>query len=84
MQWSEVRALFPNTFVLVEDRRSHIENGEWHVDEVAVIQPLHDGKEALLAVRAAHGTTFVYHTKHPEIVMPIRSKPPYRGTAREA
>ena len=83
MHWSEVRALFPNTFVLVEDQRSHIENGEWHVDEVAVIRPLHDGKEALLAVRAAHGSTFVYHTKHPEIVMPIRSKPAYRGTARE-
>ncbi|NMP25191.1 hypothetical protein [Sulfobacillus harzensis] len=83
MQWSEVRALFPNTFVLMEDQRSYTENGEWHVDEVAVIRPLHDGKEALMAVRAAHGSTFVYHTKHPEIVMPIRSKPAYRGAERE-
>ncbi len=46
MQWSEVRTLFPNSFVLVEDQRSHIENDEWHVDEVAVIRSLHDGKEA--------------------------------------
>ena len=83
MQWPEVRALFPNTFVLMEDQQSYTENGKWHVDEVAVIRPLHDGKEALMAMRAARGSTFVYHTKHPKIVMPIRSKPSYRGTARE-
>lgn len=83
MQWSQVRALFPNTFVLMEDQQSHTENGEWHVDDVAVIRPLQDGREALMAVRVAHGATFVYHTKHPVIVIPIRPKPAYRGDARE-
>ena len=27
-------------FVLVEDQKSHVENGELHVEEVAVIRPL--------------------------------------------
>jgi|GEM_PF-4860477 len=43
MQWSEVRSLFPDSFVLVEDQKSHVENGELHVEEVAVIRPLADG-----------------------------------------
>ena len=81
MRWSEVRTLFPDTFVLVEDQRSYIENGEWHVEEVAVIRALHDGQEAMQELMKAHGPVFVYHTKHPVIVMPIRSKPAYRGVA---
>lgn len=82
MQWSEVRRLFPDTFVLVEDQKSHVENGELHVEEVAVIRPLTDGKEAMDELMKAHGTVFVYHTKHPQIAMPIRTKPAFRGIAQ--
>ena len=69
MQWSEVRSLFPDSFVLVEDQKSHVENGELHVEEVAVIRPLADGKEAMDELMKAHQS----------IAMPIRSKPAYRG-----
>ena len=79
MQWSAVRSLFPDSFVLVEDQRSHVENGELHVEEVAVIRPLADGKEAMDELMKAHGSVFVYHTKHQSIAMPIRPKPAYRG-----
>jgi hypothetical protein len=82
MRWSEVRQLFPDTFVLVEDQKSQVVNGELHVEEVAVIRPLQGGKEAMDELMNAHGKVFVYHTKHDEVVMPIRTKPAYRGVVQ--
>ena len=79
MQWSEVRERFPNQFVLIEELASHMENGELHVEEVAVIRPLADGREAFNELMQAHDKVFVYHTKHEHIAMPVRTKPAYRG-----
>ncbi|GMA62591.1 hypothetical protein NZD89_22685 [Alicyclobacillus fastidiosus] len=79
MQWSEVREMFPDKFLLLEDLKSHIENGELHIEEVAVIRPLKDGKEAMDELMRAHNKVFVYHTKHEHISMPVRPKPAYRG-----
>ena len=79
MQWSEARRLYQNTFLLLEDKKSHVENGELYVEEVAVIRALANGDEALDELMNAHGDVFVYHTKHEMIIMPIRSKPAYRG-----
>lgn len=79
MQWSEVRERFPNQFLLVEELKSHMENGELHVEEVAVIRPLANGKEAFDELMHAHDKVFVYHTKHDHITMPVRIKPAYRG-----
>ena len=79
MQWSEARRLYPNTFLLLEEKKSHVENDELHVEEVAVIRALSDGKEALDELMKARGDVFVFHTKHEKIIMPIRTKPAYRG-----
>jgi hypothetical protein len=81
MRWSEVQKLFPDTLVLVEDRKSQTVNGAPHVAEVAVIRPLRDGKEAMDELMKSHGKVFVYHTKH-DVVMPIRTKPAYRGVVQ--
>lgn len=78
MQWSEVRERFPNQFVLIEELTSHMENGELHVEEVSVIRPLTDGKEAFEELMQARCRVFVYHTKHERIAMPVRTKPAYR------
>jgi len=79
MQWSEARRLYPNTFLLLEEKKSHIENNEMHVEEVAVIRALSDGKEALDELMTAKGDVFVFHTKHEKVIMPIRAKPVYRS-----
>lgn len=42
MLWSEVRELFPDQFVLVEELKSHYEDDKLHVEEVAVIRPIQD------------------------------------------
>lgn len=40
MLWTEVRELFPDQFVLVEELKSHYEDNKLHVEEVAVIKPI--------------------------------------------
>ncbi|QQE78902.1 hypothetical protein [Alicyclobacillus sp. SO9] len=79
MLWTEVREIFPNQFVLMEDLKSYVEDGQVHVEEVAVIRPLVDGKEASHELRECKGNKFICHTSKPEIVMHIRSKPNLRG-----
>lgn len=79
MQWSEVRKLFPDTFVVLQDLRSHVDKGVVHVEEVAVIRPLSDGKEAVREMRQCKGDKFIYHTSKDEIVIPIHSMPNLRS-----
>lgn len=79
MQWSDVRRLFPDTFVLLEDLKSCVDNGELRVEEVAVIRPLADGKEAVREMRECKGNKFIYHTSNDKIVMSIHPMPNLRG-----
>ncbi len=79
MIWSEVRKMFPNQFVLLEDIKSHIEEDKLFVEEVAVIRPLVDSQEVLQALKSAHDRRFIYHTKNERIVMDIVVKPKIRG-----
>lgn len=79
MLWSDVRELFPNQFVLLEDLKSFIVDDEVRVEEVAVIRPLVDGKAATNALRECTDTRFICHTSKPQIVMPIRLKPSLRS-----
>jgi len=79
MLWSEVRELFPNQFVYLEDIQSHIQDGKLYVEEVAVIRPLPNPEEALQALKAAKDQRFIYHTSNERIVMDVVMKPMVRG-----
>jgi hypothetical protein len=83
MQWSEVRKLFPDTFLLLEDMKSHVEGGARHIEEVALIQPLSDGKEAVRVLKDCKGNKFIYHTSKEDIVIPIRTMPNLRSRTQE-
>jgi hypothetical protein len=74
MQWSEVRRIFPDKFVLLKDLKSHVENGHVVIEEVAVIRPLADGKEVTKELRNCKGAKFIYHTSKANIVVPIHTK----------
>lgn len=74
MLWSEVRELYPNRFVYLEDLQSHMEDGKLYVDEVAIIRPLTGSKEALEALKAARENKFIYHTSNEKIVMDVVMK----------
>ena len=44
MLWAEAREKFPDRFLLVEELKSHVENGSKIVDEVAVIDTVPDSE----------------------------------------
>ncbi|MFC5405369.1 hypothetical protein [Cohnella soli] len=78
MLWSEVRDLFPDQFVLVEELKSHFEDNKLHVEEVAVIKPIPDAEAAWKELFDAKNECFVYHTSNQNIVVEVRSKPMIR------
>ncbi len=78
MLWSEVRDLFPNQFVLVEELKSHYEASKLHVEEVAVIKPIQDAQAAWKELFSAKNERFVYHTSNENIIVEVRSKPMIR------
>lgn len=75
MLWSEVRELFPDQFVLVEELKSHYEDNKLHVEEVAVIKSIPDSHEAWKELFSAKNERFVYHTSNESIVIEVRDKP---------
>ncbi|WP_334071336.1 MULTISPECIES: hypothetical protein [Paenibacillus] len=78
MLWAEVRELFPDQFVLVEELKSHYEENKLHVEEVAIIKPISDSEEAMKELFAAKNERFVYHTSNEAIVIEVRDKPMIR------
>lgn len=81
MLWTEVRELFPDQFVLVEELKSHYENNKLHVEEVAVIKPIPDAHEAWKELFSAKNERFVYHTSNKAIIVEVRDKPMARRTS---
>ncbi|MFB9275841.1 hypothetical protein [Cohnella cellulosilytica] len=78
MLWSEVRELFPDQFVLVEELKSHYEDNRLHVEEVAVIKSIPNSKAAWKELFSAKNERFVYHTSNENIVVEVRDKPMIR------
>mgnify|MGYP000633828823 CR=1 FL=1 len=78
MLWSEVRDLFPDQFVLMEELKSHYEDNKLHVKEVGVIKPLPDPQAAWKELFAAKDERFVYHISNEDIVVEVRNKPMIR------
>ncbi|MCL6633742.1 MAG: hypothetical protein K6T63_14060 [Alicyclobacillus herbarius] len=78
MQWSEVRELFPNQFVLVEELSSHVEGDKVLVDEVAVVRSVPD-EEATKTLLQCGDRMFVYHTSNDSVVIKLRRRPGLRG-----
>ena len=81
MLWTEVRELFPDQFVLVEELKSHYEDNKLHVEEVAVIKPIPDAQEAWKELFSAKNERFVYHTSNEAIIVEVRDKPMVRRTS---
>lgn len=78
MQWSQVREMFPNQWVLVEELKSHYIGNTICVDEVAVIRGIQDAKEATEELFAAKDKRFVYHTSKEEITIREIQRPMVR------
>ena len=69
MTWQEVRVLYPDQFVKFEILESHINGDKEYVDEVAVIKPIKDGKEAIKEFIHRKEDQLVYSTKNKDLII---------------
>lgn len=76
MKWSEIRALYPNKFVLLKNLKDHLDGNYKYIDEVALINVIDDDIEASNLLVKCKGDTFVYHTVKEDLCMEIVN---YRG-----
>ncbi len=81
MLWSEVRGLYPNQWVLLEELKSHYRGNSVCVDEVALIRAIPDAQEATNELFAAKDKRFVYHTSKEDITIREIQKPMIRRRA---
>ncbi|HHW48999.1 MAG TPA: hypothetical protein GXX14_10350 [Clostridiaceae bacterium] len=73
MKWKEVRKIYPNQFVKFKILKSHVEEDNEYIDEVAVIGPI-DDNHATKELLASQKGILVYHTSKENIVLKIRSR----------
>ena len=71
MKWSEIRALYPNKFVLLKSLKDHVDGNYKYIDEVALINVIYDDIEASNLLVKCKGDTFVYHTVKEDLCMEI-------------
>ncbi|MCC0697229.1 hypothetical protein [Clostridioides sp. ES-S-0048-02] len=71
MKWSEVRNLYPNSFVKLEILKSHVYDEKEYIDEVALVKVIHDSKEALKEFNRCKDREIVYNTKNEEFIIDL-------------
>jgi hypothetical protein len=81
MPWEKVQEIYPNQLVLLQCLKSYVEVDKKYVEEVEIVRPLEDAREATKELLRAKRDRFVYHTSKPSIIMEIIRKPNIRGKA---
>jgi hypothetical protein len=71
MTWDEVRRLYPDQFVKFKTVESHIEGNKEHVDEVAVIKAIKDGKGAMKEFIQRKEGEYIYSTKNEKLIIDL-------------
>lgn len=71
MTWDEVRRLYPDQFVKFKIVESHIEGNKEHVDEVAVIKAIKDGKGAMKEFIQRKEGEYIYSTKNEKLIIDL-------------
>lgn len=79
MKWKAVRELYPNQFVLLKVLKYHTIDDKRYIDDVAVVKPIEDPKEATKLLVNGEADDLVYHTKNEEIVVKVKNIRAYRG-----
>lgn len=78
MKWEEVRRIYPDQFVKLQILNYHIIEDIKIVDDMAVIRPMKDNKEATKELVRSTGDVIVYHTSNKDIEIEIRNIRKYR------
>jgi len=83
MKWEEIRKLYPNQYVMLEELQSSINGNKKYIEDIALIKTIQDPKEATKALVNSRGKRFVYHTGKDKIVMEIIIRPGLRGLTKK-
>lgn len=67
MEWSEVRKLYPDKFVLIESIKEHRIDNIKYIDKLKFIKIIEDGKSVSEILSMCKGNRFVYHTSKEEL-----------------
>lgn len=62
MKWNKIRKLYPDSFVLLREQKSHIEGSIRYIDDVELIKSFADSIEAVTEMIKFGDKVFVYHT----------------------
>ncbi len=79
MKWVEVKKLYPDQYVLLEELESVTQGNKKIIKDVAIIKSILDSKEATRELVRSKGNRFVYHTSEDEIIIEIVQSPRFRG-----
>ncbi len=71
MKWDEVRKLYPNQFVKFKILESRIIGNKEYVEDVAIIKPISDGKDAMKEFVGCRPGELVYSTKNEEVIIQL-------------
>ena len=82
MKWDEVKRLYPNQYVVLEELKSYVKDNKKYIDDVAIIRPIDNPKEATRELVRSKGKKFVYHTAENHIIIEIIRSPGIRGGMR--
>ena len=64
MKWNEIRKSYPNQWIKVRVLTSHECDGYLYIDDMDVIKPISNDKEATLELTKSKGDNLVFHTSH--------------------
>lgn len=78
MKWNEVRAKYPNRWVLIEALESESKDSRRVILDMSVINDYDNGSKALKEYSEKHKKDktremYVYHTKHEELIVEERT-----------
>ncbi|WP_041284776.1 hypothetical protein [Desulfoscipio gibsoniae] len=71
MKWAEVRELYPNKFIKFEVLDYNTIDNKRHVNDIAIIKVINDGKEAMKEFSLCKEGQFVYSTKNEQIAIEV-------------
>ena len=82
MKWSELRKLYPDTFVLIESIEEYTNDNYKYISEVNLIKVIENDKTISELLLMCKGNRFVYHTSKEELCIEIVKTPIIRRYLR--
>lgn len=64
MKWQEVKSLYPDQWVKLQIIKSHKENNYLYIDDMEVLKPILNDRQATLELTKNLGNSIVFHTSH--------------------